>query len=258
MTVTPPPPGQPVGPPPEGSIPPPPPNPYAGVPAQPADPYPAAPAQPQPPQYGAAPQYPQQPQPQQPPQYGQPQPQPYGAQPQYGAPPPQQQYGYQGPPPGGWCTDPDDAPRPGVGPKEALRLFFRKYARFTGRASRSEFWWPMLLLSLALIVVYIIAWIPLGIGIGMEAAASSGTSYGASSGGGVALMVLGGVIMGLCVLASWAVIIPSIAVMWRRLHDAGFSGLFYLLSLAGLGIVPLIMCVFESKPEGQRYDRVLP
>ena len=48
---------------------------------------------------------------------------------------------------------------------------------------------------------------------------------------------------------------PSIAVAWRRLHDANFSGLFYLLNLTSIGgIVVLVMTIMPPKPEGQRFD----
>jgi uncharacterized membrane protein YhaH (DUF805 family) len=50
-----------------------------------------------------------------------------------------------------------------------------------------------------------------------------------------------------------ALIIPSFAVMARRLHDMGQTGAWLLLSLIGLGIVPFIMAFFESQPWTNRY-----
>ena len=95
--------------------------------------------------------------PQQPPQYGAPQ---YGA-PQYGAP----QYGtpqygvpqyspapgqYQAP---GNGIPPLNKPFYRIGFPAAIGRFFQKYAVFTGRASKGEFWWVILFLFLVNIVL---------------------------------------------------------------------------------------------------------
>ena len=195
------------------------------------------------------------PAPQQPPVAPQ---QPYG-QPQYG----QQQYAQQPygqqqySPPAGWqpgygpwpyATHPDDAPTPGVGMREAVRLFFKKYAQFSGRASRSEYWWVALFTGLVTLVLYVPGIILASVGGVLMTETSS-------SGAGVAMLVIGIVLIGLVVLFALAILVPSIAIAVRRLHDANFSGLFYLLSLAGLSIVVLVMNVLESNPAGQRYDR---
>ena len=41
-----------------------------------------------------------------------------------------------------------DLPRYGATFGEAFKLFFKKYGTFDGRASRSEYWWVMLLNAL--------------------------------------------------------------------------------------------------------------
>ena len=66
------------------------------------------------------------------------------------------------------------------------------------------------------------------------------------------MTAIGGILMGIIALA---VVVPQLAISWRRLHDANFSGLFYLLSLTGIGgIVVLVLMIMPSKPEGQRFD----
>ena len=55
--------------------------------------------------------------------------------------------------------------------------------------------------------------------------------------------------MGIIGIFGLATFIPHIAVMVRRLHDTGQSGLWALFIIAGLGIVPLIMCCFDSRPD---------
>ncbi|PMD05183.1 DUF805 domain-containing protein [Brevibacterium paucivorans] len=150
--------------------------------------------------------------------------------------------------PGPDGTVPLDQPHYGASMKEATIRFFKKYVRFNGFASRSEFWWPVI----SLIIIQFILVIPYFIGVVTAASASSYSSTGASGGGGAAafgviLMVIFG---GLLLLFSLAIILPSIAVTVRRLHDAGYSGWWYLLTLVPPGnIVVLIFCALESKPE---------
>ncbi|WP_152347012.1 DUF805 domain-containing protein [Brevibacterium sp. CFH 10365] len=164
--------------------------------------------------------------------------------PGYGGP------GYGGAPRG--ATSPDDLSLPLYGATfgQAVKRFFKNYVKFSGRASRSEFWWATLFCALIGLVPYVL----FIIGAVMMAAAASADPYGggAPSGGGVALMGMGGVLLGVIFLAT---IVPSIAISWRRLHDAGFSGLFYLLTLTSIGgIVVLVMEILPPKPEGQRFD----
>ena len=155
--------------------------------------------------------------------------------------------------PGPDGTVPLDQPHYGASIKEATIRFFKKYVRFNGFASRSEFWWPVI----SIMVINAILWVPYMIGFfmwtaGSAAAASSYSSTGASGGGGAA--AIGGILMlifgGLLLLFLLAIILPSIGVTIRRLHDAGLSGWWILLSLVPPGnIVVLVFCALESKPE---------
>ncbi|UVI35702.1 DUF805 domain-containing protein [Brevibacterium spongiae] len=158
--------------------------------------------------------------------------------------------GFGGAPRG--AATPDDLSLPLYGAKfgQAVKRFFKNYVKFSGRASRSEFWWATLFCVLIALVPYIL----FIIGAVMMAVSASADPYGggAPSGGGAALMGIGGVLLGLIFLAT---LVPSISVSWRRLHDAGFSGLFYLLTLTSIGaIVVIVMTIMPPKPEGQRYD----
>ena len=125
---------------------------------------------------------------------------------------------------------------------QAISRFFKKYATFTGRASRSEYWWTALALAIVELVLYGLA---LGIGI------ATGTP---NANGGVDFGVGGVIFLVLFALFSLAVVVPGIAVTVRRLHDGNFSGAFYLLTLVGLSIVVVVLTLFESKPEGARFD----
>jgi uncharacterized membrane protein YhaH (DUF805 family) len=141
-------------------------------------------------------------------------------------------------------TDKLDQPAYGIGPVEAVQRFFRKYAVFSGRASRSEYWW----VALALFLVYLV----LGAIAGVVGASTATVNAAGKSEPGVAfivpLMIL--FIIGLVAL------VPGIAVTVRRLHDANFSGFLYFLNAIPYvgGFVVFILTLMPSNPLGRRYD----
>ena len=53
-----------------------------------------------------------------------------------------------------------------------------------------------------------------------------------------------------------AVIVPSLALTVRRLHDVNFSGWMILIGLVPFlgGLALLVFTILPSKPEGQRFD----
>lgn len=129
----------------------------------------------------------------------------------------------------------------------AVQRVFKKYATFTGRASRAEYWWWALVSAIVGIVLNIIT------SAGMVSSTSSygGYSYSAPTPGPVS-------IFGYILLAIWflAVIVPSLAVTVRRLHDVNMSGWMILLGLIPFvgGIIVLVFTLLGPKPEGQRFD----
>jgi uncharacterized membrane protein YhaH (DUF805 family) len=126
---------------------------------------------------------------------------------------------------------PLELPYYGAPPVEAVKRFWKKYAVFAGRASRSEYWWW----ALASAIVS---------GI-LNAAGSTADGRTATSAG----------LSGLWFLAT---IVPSLAVGARRLHDANLSALLLLLALIPvLGwIALLVMMILPPNPAGQRFDRL--
>ncbi len=82
--------------------------------------------------------------------------------------------------------------------QESIKTCFNKYADFNGRATRSEFWWFVLFLVLVSLGLSVISAI-------------------------------------LSALFSLAILLPSITVSTRRLHDTGRSGWWQLI-----GFVPII------------------
>ncbi|MCK9795080.1 DUF805 domain-containing protein [Isoptericola sp. 4D.3] len=113
---------------------------------------------------------------------------------------------------------------------DAIKSVFSQYATFSGRARRSEFWfWYLFLVIVAAVT---------GILLGIVGAASLDATTG----------TLGGAFYVLTSLVSlvWlALLLPTLAVMVRRLHDQDKSGFFWFMSLIPLA-GPIIMIVFYA------------
>jgi len=184
------------------------------------------------------------------------------------------QPGYPGQPYAGqpyqhpYPTDPEDAPTPGISFGGALVNFFRKYARFTGRASLSEYWWMFLwnaILGFVLAIVMLIVLVPVIVqtatGIAAGTAGPPLTEAEANALIWSVLARLGGfwAVAVISFLIGLALIVPHLALTVRRLHDSNKSGHFawlYLVPSVGQLIV-LILCIMPSEPWGQRFDRPL-
>ncbi len=176
--------------------------------------------------------------------------QPYGQQNPYGQPYPQYQQAApiprdeSGAPPL-W------APWYGAGFLDAFVRFWKKYARFDGRASRSEFWWWYL--ANAIVVTILFGGYIASILVWATNTTMTVDEYGTTTSSvgfpGVALLFAG--LLGLWGLAT---IVPSLALGWRRVHDAGLAGPFWLISFAA-GIAGIVFGCLESSPAGVQYDR---
>jgi uncharacterized membrane protein YhaH (DUF805 family) len=109
-------------------------------------------------------------------------------------------------------------------------LPLRKYADFSGRAPRAEYWW----FYLALILGYFAAML-LDSATGLNA---PGEPSGL-----------------ITVFFALAMIVPSLAVGARRLHDTGRSGWWLFIALIPLigALVLLIFFVLPSDPDENEY-----
>lgn len=115
-----------------------------------------------------------------------------------------------------------------MGFSEAVRTCLQlKYATFSGRASRSEYWWFFLFIMIVAIVL-------VGIGGGIM-----GASGFADLQQGGDLPVASIIFFGLAGLFYLAVLLPIIAVTVRRFHDRDLSGWYYLAAIV-LGFVPFV------------------
>lgn len=150
-------------------------------------------------------------------------------------------------------TVPVGQPLHGASFGQAIKRFFKGYVVFSGRASRHEFWWAMLFTFLVSLVIQIPFWIVWAMFMVRTVSITESSAASAAPGifglGGAMLLLIG-----LVVLLALGLLLPTYAVMWRRLQDANFHGAFALLSIVGFGIVPLVMCALPSNPAGAQFD----
>lgn len=105
--------------------------------------------------------------------------------------------------------------------EQAVRSVLGKYADFSGRARRSEYWFWYLTVVIAYVVALIIDQV-IGVPI-------------------------------VTIIVALAVIVPTLAVGVRRLHDTDKSGWFILIGLIPFvgAIVLLVFFVMDSTPDNQ-------
>jgi len=103
--------------------------------------------------------------------------------------------------------------------QKSIEVCFAKFSTFSGRASRSEYWWFYLFVTVMEYLVQIAA--------GVEKLNTSEDSK---------IWVSMGLFVGYFVIT-----IPVLSAGSRRLHDIGKSGWWQLLSITIIGIIPLII-----------------
>ena len=106
----------------------------------------------------------------------------------------------------------------------AVKTCFVKYVDFSGRAVRSEYWWFALFCFLGSFLTTLIDHWYLSTSTG-----DTGPSN---------------LIFGIVVL------IPSISVTARRLHDVNKSGWWQLIALTVIGIIPLLYWLIKKSDSG--------
>ena len=117
----------------------------------------------------------------------------------------------------------------------------KQYVDFSGRARRREYW-MFVLVNVVIVIVLSVIDTLLGTG-GFRATAGGGSFYAANS-----LGLLSG-------LYTLAVLLPSIAVTVRRLHDTDRSGWWILLGFIPIigGIILLVFYVLEGTRGPNRF-----
>ncbi len=109
-----------------------------------------------------------------------------------------------------------------------------KYATFSGRASRSEFWWFMLFLIIVGFVLDML--FPIDLPVNSNGVAGKELL----SGEHVNVALTNPVAQWAQLIGNLFLFIPSLSVAVRRLHDINRSGWWQLISLTGIGVILLI------------------
>jgi len=120
---------------------------------------------------------------------------------------------------------------------EAVSRFYGNYANFSGRASRSEYWFVSLYSAIVAIPLYVMAF-------------STGTVDPYT---GIAQP--NGIWTGLIGLWFLVNFIPNLAILWRRLHDVNRSGGYYfmlLIPIVGAILVLIALCT-DSDAQQNRF-----
>ncbi|MEZ5997677.1 MAG: DUF805 domain-containing protein [Hyphomonas sp.] len=128
---------------------------------------------------------------------------------------------------------------------DAVKMFFQRYTDFQGRSRRAEYWW-VYLFNLIIGVVWAVLFFGLG-GMNMNTEEIS---------------PIGMILIGIIVLYGLAVLIPSIALFIRRLHDINQTGWIYLglviasfIPFLGLlaGIAGIVICCIPGTAGPNKY-----
>jgi uncharacterized membrane protein YhaH (DUF805 family) len=106
----------------------------------------------------------------------------------------------------------------------------KRYADFQGRSRRLEYW----MFQLLNIIVLFVLVMPFFVSVGLADLATLDQGEGFENIGAIGILSIS-----LAGLWSLAVLIPSIAVTVRRLHDIGLTGWVYL-GIVIAGLLPLI------------------
>lgn len=105
-----------------------------------------------------------------------------------------------------------------IGFLDAVKLFFKNYTNFKGRSRRSEYWWFCLFNM-------------------------------------IVSTLLGLIIPDIAGLWALVILVPTLSLVARRLHDIGKSGWWYLIGLIPLvgGIILLVWFCKDSTPETNQW-----
>ena len=131
---------------------------------------------------------------------------------------------------------PASAPLRGAGLPEAVTRFYSRYAQFSGRAGRGEFWWVALALGVFALVIG---------GVGPILAATS-----ALPDSGAAPYLVIGAVAAVFVLGH---LVPVMSLTARRLRDAGLPPLLTLLHLVPV-VGTAVLLVLAARPSSAAVD----
>ena len=117
---------------------------------------------------------------------------------------------------------------------DAVKAYFLKCSDFRSRSSRSEYWWAILFISLAIFpFAYVV---------------------GATIGGILFLMGYWEYLTPVLKIFTWSYVIFLIGALVtlsiRRLHDVDRSGWWFLLAFTTIGLIPLLVWFCTKGTDG--------
>ena len=110
----------------------------------------------------------------------------------------------------------------------AYKNFFKGYAEFTGRSTRSDYWWVWLGNFILSIPFWIIYFYTVFLSTVMDSASE-------------ATFMVFGLVAIIYAVFYLAILVPTIALSVRRLRDAGFHWAFIFLRFAPMGGIALMI-----------------
>ena len=114
---------------------------------------------------------------------------------------------------------------------QAYKNFFKGYADFTGRSTRSDFWWVWLMNSILFLPLYIF-WFQIALNDTEETDP-----------------ILGVAIISVYMILAIVLFTPSLAVKVRRLRDAGLHWAFIFLHFVPMGGLALLVLLATPTKE---------
>ena len=127
---------------------------------------------------------------------------------------------------------------------QSISTCMRKYVTFSGRATRSEFWWFYLFTVLVNLVATSQASSFVPNLLDGQDMTENESSY----------FLNNFFFLYLSTITSLILLLPSLAVAVRRLHDVGRSGWWILIAFTVIGIIPLLIWyVTDTKDEENVY-----
>jgi len=137
----------------------------------------------------------------------------------------------------------------------AYKKFWHNYTNFSGKSSRSDYWFAYLMNF----IIYLIAIIILGFYLSIsglhgyynEVSSANGVNFSFEA-SGIFIPVMFWIIF----IFSLAIILPSLAISIRRLHDAGFHWAFIFLNLIPT-IGSIVLLIFHCLPSNDSSENTM-
>ena len=123
---------------------------------------------------------------------------------------------------------------------EWMIMPLKRYADFQGRSRRMEYWMFQLLIVLVALVAVMLF-------VALAAIQGDSQTDGISAGMGI--------LIGVCVLAYLAIIVPALAVTVRRFHDQDKSGWLILINFVPYvgGLIVMVFMFLEGTRGPNQY-----